>query len=297
MQIKIASPCPQDFTHIKIAMLSRQCDLCNKPVIDFTKMTREEIITYLLEHSDEKVCGRMNRPQIDIHHDDLPVIIETLKKQGGNRSFLLLALICMSLVSCSSPDPAENIHPQKDAETTTLREGKTQLMDTVKREDTGSKTDGKTIKQVIPQVLPVPVPDPGPMPEPFPYIEGDVGLLPDVQDVEPVQMHEDEILSFAEKMPEFPGGITELMQFIKSNMKYPEMEKEAGIQGTVYVQFVVSKEGVVHSVKILRGVNGAPGFDKEVFRIVKMMPNWIPGENRGKKVNVYYTLPVKFRLD
>jgi TonB family protein len=297
MKIKITSPCPQDFTHIKIAMLSRQCDLCNKPVIDFTKMTREEIILYMLEHSDEKVCGRMNRPFVDIHHDDLPLIIDTLSKQGGNRSFLLLGLICLSLVSCSSPETPENsINIKPKIESNTL-EGKVAIADTVKGKDTGAKNNNKTIKQVIPQVILEPSPDP--MPEPYPYIEGDIALIeepPLLANPSP-EPKQEEILTIVEVMPEYPGGLKELFSFIQQNMKYPEMEKEAGIQGTVYVQFVVTKEGAVQSPKILRGVNGAPGFDKEVIRIVKMMPNWIPGENGGKKVNVYYTLPVKFRLD
>jgi TonB family protein len=201
----------------------------------------------------------------------------------------------MGLASCSSPEPTKTMSPETRATTSTELEGKIAITDSVQREVKGSKKVDKTIKQVIPQVIPFP--DPGPYPEPYPIIEGDVALLPHVQDVEPVQQQEEEILSYAEKMPEFPGGMTELFSFLKTNVKYPEMEKEAGIQGTVYVQFVVTKEGAVQSPKILRGVNGAPGFDKEVVRIIKMMPKWIPGENGGKKVNVHYTLPVKFRLD
>ena len=294
MQVKIVSPCPQDFTHIKIAMLSRQCDLCNKPVIDFTKMSREEIITYLLEHSDENVCGRMNRPQVDIHHNDLPVIIETLKKQGGNRSFLLLALITMSLVSCSSPEPAESNIKVKDPVHVTQLEGKVALTDTVKTQQSANQNNVPKVKVIPPEVLP----SPEPSPEPYPVIEGEIAFIEEPPlPPPPAAQQEEEILSYAEKMPEYPGGMTELFKFIQTNLKYPEIEKEAGIEGNVYVQFVVSKEGVVYQPKILRGVSGAPGFDKEVMRIVRAMPNWIPGENAGKKVNVFYTMPVKFRLD
>lgn len=294
MQVKIVSPCPQDFTHIKIAMLSRQCDLCNKPVIDFTKMSREEIITYLIEHSDEKVCGRMNRPQVDIHHNDLPVIIETLKKQGGNRSFLLLALITMSLVSCSSPEPAETQIKVKNPIHQQAVEGKVAITDTTKKQQANNEKRVPKVKVIPLEVLP----SPDPSPEPYPIIEGDIAFIEEPPVSTSVSRHqEEEILSYAEVMPEYPGGVKELFSFIQKNLKYPEIEKEAGIEGNVYVQFVVSKEGVVYQPKILRGVSGAPGFDKEVMRIVRAMPNWIPGENAGKKVNVFYTMPVKFRLD
>lgn len=294
MQVKIVSPCPQDFTHIKIAMLSRQCDLCNKPVIDFTKMSREEIITYLLEHSDEKVCGRMNRPQVDIHHDDLPVIIETLKKQGGNRSFLLLALICMSLVSCSTPEPAENNIKVKNPVHATQLEGKVAITDTVKTQQTANQNKGPKAEVIPPAVLP----PPGPGPEPYPVIEGDIAFIEEPPLAPPPTVHqEEEILSYAEKMPEYPGGMSEMFKFIQSNMIYPDIEKEAGIEGNVYVQFVVTKEGLVTSPKILKSVPNAPGFDKEVRRIIKLMPTWIPGENEGKKVNVYFTIPIKFKLN
>ena len=293
MQVKIVSPCPQDFTHIKIAMLSRQCDLCNKPVIDFTKMSREEIITYLLEHSDEKVCGRMNRPQVDIHHNDLPVIIETLKKQGGNRSFLLLALITMSLVSCSSPEPAEAQIKVKNPIHQQAVEGKVAITDTTKAQQANNEKRIPKVTVIPPEVLP----SPDPSPEPYPIIEGDIAFIEEPLPPPPTAYQEEEILSYAEKMPEYPGGMPELFKFIQTNLKYPQLEKELGIEGNVYVQFVVTKEGQVTSPKILKSVHDAPGFDKEVLRIIKIMPKWIPGENKGKKVNVYFNLPVKFKLD
>ena len=80
-------------------------------------------------------------------------------------------------------------------------------------------------------------------------------------------------------------------------VKYPQFEKENDIQGNVYLRFVVTNEGEINSPTILRGVSGAKYFDKEVLRIIGLMPRWIPGENNGKKVNVYFTMPIKFKLD
>jgi TonB family protein len=99
-----------------------------------------------------------------------------------------------------------------------------------------------------------------------------------------------------EHMPEYPGGIDSLMTYVGRNVKYPQVEKEAGISGTCYVTFVVDKDGSVTDVKILRGVKGGPGCDEEALRVVKSMPAWIPGEQNGKLVRVQFNLPIKFRL-
>ncbi|MDD4922495.1 MAG: TonB family protein [Bacteroidales bacterium] len=98
----------------------------------------------------------------------------------------------------------------------------------------------------------------------------------------------------AEQMPEFPGGELELMKFIKSNLRYPSAASELGIEGRVTIRFVVSKTGAVSSVEVIRGFDRS--CDNEAVRVVKMMPNWIPGRQNGRNVPVYYTLPILFRL-
>lgn len=96
-------------------------------------------------------------------------------------------------------------------------------------------------------------------------------------------------------MPRFPGGEAAMHKFIGDNLKYPVSAQDAGIQGRVTVRFVVSKTGKVSDVKIIRGID--PACDKEVVRIIKAMPNWIPGEQHGIAVPVYFTIPVVFRLN
>lgn len=103
----------------------------------------------------------------------------------------------------------------------------------------------------------------------------------------------DSILHIAEVMPEFEGGIGEMMKFISSNLKYP-IQEGCGIQGRVTVRFVVTRTGKIEQVKILRSVD--PSCDKEAIRVIKSMPEWIPGKQDGKEVNVYYTLPISFRM-
>lgn len=105
---------------------------------------------------------------------------------------------------------------------------------------------------------------------------------------------EEDIFEVVEKMPRFKGGTTALMQYLSKNIHYPTTAMEAGRQGRVTVQFIVTKDGNIEQVKILRGVS--PELDAEAIRVISSMPKWIPGEQRGKRVNVKYTVPVMFRL-
>ena len=97
-----------------------------------------------------------------------------------------------------------------------------------------------------------------------------------------------------EEKPEYPGGMGELSKLLSSNLKYPLIPFENGIQGEVLVQFIVNKEGNVEEVTVFKGVD--PHLDAEALRVIKMMPKWKPGKHEGKEVNVKCTIPVGFRL-
>jgi len=97
-----------------------------------------------------------------------------------------------------------------------------------------------------------------------------------------------------QQRPEFPGGEEEMMKFLSSNIVYPGPALAAGIQGTVYVKFVITNTGKVSDVQVLRGVEG--GCSEEATRVVKMMPDWKPGKQNGLAVPVYFNLPVSFVL-
>lgn len=101
-------------------------------------------------------------------------------------------------------------------------------------------------------------------------------------------------LASVQEQPEFPGGLEEMYKYLGKNTKYPAMEKDASIQGKVYVEFVVSSSGAITDVTLKRGVSG--GLDKEALRVVKGMPKWSPGKMNGKAVKVRYILPVNFIL-
>ncbi len=116
----------------------------------------------------------------------------------------------------------------------------------------------------------------------------------------PVEVQEEEeeeevVFVVVEKMPEFPGGQQALFKYLSENVKYPVIAQENGIQGRVICQFVVNKDGKIVDVEVVRS-GGDPSLDKEAVRVIKSMPNWKPGQQRGKPVRVKYTVPVNFRL-
>ena len=116
-------------------------------------------------------------------------------------------------------------------------------------------------------------------------------VAPEIVEEEVVEA---EVFTIVEQMPSFPGGDAKMYEYLGKNIKYPQIARETGIQGRVFVNFVVEPDGSVSNVKVLRGIGG--GCDEEAMRVVKAMPKWSPGKQRGKTVRVSYTLPVVFKL-
>lgn len=106
---------------------------------------------------------------------------------------------------------------------------------------------------------------------------------------------ENKVFMVVEQQPEFEGGYEAMMNFIKKNMRYPASARRMGIDGTVYVSFVVGKDGSINDVKVLRGISA--DCDKEAVRVVQLMPNWKAGKQNGKPVFVRFNLPIKFKLN
>jgi TonB family protein len=99
--------------------------------------------------------------------------------------------------------------------------------------------------------------------------------------------------TIVQQMPKFKG---DLNKYLSDSLRYPEVEREANISGRVYITFIVEKNGDVSNVKVLRGVPGGPGLDKEAVRVVSRMPAWNPGLQDGKPVRVQFNLPIQFEL-
>jgi len=179
----------------------------------------------------------------------------------------------------------------------------------------GSLGASNVEEEIIPitrqeEVKPPPPPPPPKVTEVLNIVEDDVEIEDELEieeseadenmEIEMIEMEEEEveeeqIFTIVEDMPQFPGGDGALMNYIASHVVYPEIAKENGITGRVYVRFVVDRKGNVDKVTIARGVD--PSLDKAAMDVIKSMPNWSPGKQRGKPVNVWYTAPINFVLN
>ena len=121
----------------------------------------------------------------------------------------------------------------------------------------------------------------------------------EVEEYIPIEEEDEEeeaqIFTVVESMPGFPGGEAARIRYLNENIKYPQMARESGIQGRVFVTFVVERDGKVTDVRVLRGIGG--GCDEEAVRVIKNMPRWHAGKQRGKPVRVQFNMPILFKLN
>ena len=120
------------------------------------------------------------------------------------------------------------------------------------------------------------------------------GGTPFTYETTTIKQEEDEVFQVVEEQPMYPGGMQELMKYLQKEMKYPKEAQDKGIQGRVIVQFVVNKDGSICDEHVVKSVD--PLLDAEAIRVIRSMPNWIPGKQRGEPVRVRFTLPLMFRL-
>jgi periplasmic protein TonB len=136
--------------------------------------------------------------------------------------------------------------------------------------------------------------DKGPLPADFAPAPPPIGSGDGEKEVKKVE-DPDVTFVIVEQSPEFANGVKAMYQFLSDNMKYPAVARENNIEGTVYVGFVVGKDGTIRDVKVKRGIAG--GCNEEAIRVVELMPKWNPGKQNGRPVSVAYTIPIKFKLD
>ena len=187
-----------------------------------------------------------------------------------------------------------------------------------KASDLGQVATQEVEEEIIPitreqEVKPPPPPPPPKVVEVLNIVDDDVEIEDELEiedteaddetviDVAPVivaaeeeEEEEAKVFFIVEDMPEFPGGELALRKYIANAIKYPVIAQENGIQGKVYVTFVVDKDGGISDARIARGVD--PSLDKEALRVVNTLPKWKPGMQRGKPVRVSYTVPINFVL-
>jgi len=144
-------------------------------------------------------------------------------------------------------------------------------------------------------------PPPPPPPKEIEIVEDEVEIeeeivVNDVDDEYDLDLEEDgdEVYRVVEQMPQFPGGDAAIMKYIAKHVRYPQIAKEYGIEGRVFVTFIIDKKGKVKDVEVIKGVD--PNLDKEAKRVIESLPKFTPGKQRGKAVRVQFTVPISFKL-
>jgi protein TonB len=128
-----------------------------------------------------------------------------------------------------------------------------------------------------------------------PIVKKEKGLIPLVVEPDPEPLvPEDNVILIAEVMPKFPGDEPAMYGYLNENTKYPKLALDNGIEAKLFVQFIVNKDGSISDIKVLNPQGF--GFDEEATRVISNMPKWKPGKQGGKKVSVYFVLPINFAL-
>ena len=184
--------------------------------------------------------------------------------------------------------------------------------------DDGALADLGQVSDDFEEMLDIPPTEQPPPPPPPPKIQPEIIEVPDEEEIDEIEVNldveitdesaieeivfeepveeevADEVFTIVEQMPVFPGGREAFYQYVQNNFKYPSQARRMGIEGRVFVQFVVEKKGNITEVQAVRGIGA--GCNQEAVRIIKNMPKWKAGKQRGKAVKVRMILPITFKL-
>lgn len=157
-------------------------------------------------------------------------------------------------------------------------------------------TQPEQVNKEIIIVTPEPIPEPSPTPTPpTPVPVPPLPPVPGPPMPPAVTVIDDHVYEVVEQMPEFPGGMPALYEYLGNNLKYPEISKENNSQGKAYVRFTIEKDGSISNVEVIKGVDKF--IDKEAMKVVNSMPKWNAGKQLNKPVRVSFVLPLDFKLD
>ena len=177
-----------------------------------------------------------------------------------------------------------------------------------KNSSTAGKTDSAlvTVKEYPAQANDSTVPPPPPPPPPPPTEKSSGGIAPPPPPPPPPPTsakNADGVYTVVDQMPQFPGGDEARVKYMVENIRYPEQAKKQGLQGTVYVSFVVEQDGSISNSKVIKRITNSKemgaavnSLDAEALRVVSEMPKWSPGKQNGKLVRVQFNMPIKFKL-
>jgi TonB family protein len=280
----VPNPCHEKWDGMQSKNNGRYCDSCQKVVIDFTNKTEQEIIDYIAANTGKKMCGTFKTTQLPKPNH----FIESPKQETVIRFLAALLLVFgMTLFSCNNPyekkikeeEPERlmgMIIPTIDTVPSTQEEVQpTQIIDEPPVIVTETTKTCSTTTGILEELR-----YPEPMPEP-PIIDSVPKLTKDIV-----------LGAIYEPMPEFIGGDIAFRQYIQNYIRYPETNDVK--EGTVYIAFIVKKDGSIENVMLLRGIGQE--YDEEAIRVVKAMPKWKPAMHNGKAIDVKMNIPIHFGM-
>ena len=309
MKLSIPTPCPADWDQMKIGLRSRHCLECQKNVIDFSKMSRKEILLYLIEHQNEQTCGRFYKQQLDHYQIEQLITLKELKKLPTSKAFLLLALIGALLVSCQSPS-AESSNQRSSSPIAMHVNPPVMSLNPDSTENRPVKTDEQCILPVfdLPDSLDTEEEE---VDMQFLEHEGDLWMgevvmglvLPLFDPILETDTLEDgsiierdvRVYHFVDEMPYYPDGIEALQAFMQTNYNPPKESNCSKVEGKVYVEMIVEANGALSNVQIRKSFADEEWIKDEVLRLIQIMPEWVPGTILGKPVRVSVVLPFNFK--
>ena len=271
MKFHIPTPCPEDWGKMKIGLTSRFCESCTKDVMDFTKMSRQEILEYLLENQGHRTCGRILPSQLDFTRRDIVVTLHQMKKRFPRHQLPMAVMFIAGMMLAGCDGTGE----RRVTKATEVTEDKQRVTDDTEKVD---KKDKNIVEKKINYT-----------PEHEIELQGEVAYHPEIYDSINRITQKNKIFDFVEEDAEFPGGSEKLTAYIAKN--FNQLVVNEKVKGKVFVVFVVEKDGSISNVKIMRGLS--PEVNSETIRVIESLPSFkTPGKNKGKAVRSRFMLPI-----
>lgn len=270
MKYTIPSPCHEDWEKMKIGLTSRFCESCTKDVMDFTKMSRQEILEYLLENQGKRTCGRILPSQLDFTRRDIVVTLHQMKKRYPRHQLPMAVMMVagMLLARCGGSEKSDGSDGRRVTEGTKIEV----------RNDSKTTGNENNKKQKVEKNKPE-----------F-ELQGEVAYRPEIYDSINRIIPKNKIFDFVEEDAEFHGGSDKLTEFITQNFNQKVVKDNE--KGKVFVVFVIEIDGSISNVKIIGGLSTE--INREAIRVVESLPAFkTPGKNKGKVVRSSFILPIK----
>ncbi len=288
MKLDLIYPCHENINNMPNTDKGKFCGQCAKEVIDFTAMSKEEVLNHL---SKKKTCGIFRNDQLDQVHE--PIVHIRPRKHFVRLALASLSVFMLSMVGCDAQtnDHGEKKNNGEKCNKEAKSKGQTHTMgkpanpeilmgDTI---DIGEIAPIDTIQKIDESIRGEVIVEPIP---PQDITAGVPIALP------PKKM---EVFGMVEQQPEFPGGESALIKYLNTNIRYPRKEQRKKIEGRVILDFQINEDGMVSDIQVKRSVS--KNIDKEAIRVIENMPKWKVGIQNGEAVPVRFTLPIEFSLD